>query len=370
MSSQKPTVRYAAAHVLSFSFAALMTGLLQFETYKARGLINIASASHVDNGIPLCALCHRNFDDLYSPGFVFIPTDIGYFKDYEERDKKRRLEHYNRHRTRLKRSCPSPEDYRQQQLRHNVIQADHHGGLYNRYTLRDYFPRFGCCRKSRTRTGELFPPAAWHGDPMAALRRGFAILGSVTLDGIPMGIRKALQELHNLYIETDELLARHGREDEESDDNSESRFELQDAVDGSVAPQSDTLQPQDSELETRSPESDFRTTSRAEYSASGSKDTPEISTNKQVAIAPTVSVCGSKSGQLVSVVGDSARGSLPGLDAQGSSLTSSDNLWSHSAGAREAKIHTLTKKNEGPWKWGPLATTKDLVEFYASVQNI
>ncbi|KAB8277957.1 hypothetical protein BDV30DRAFT_204591 [Aspergillus minisclerotigenes] len=35
----------------------------EFETYRIRGLVNIDSPSHVDNGIPLCALCHRNFND-------------------------------------------------------------------------------------------------------------------------------------------------------------------------------------------------------------------------------------------------------------------------------------------------------------------
>jgi hypothetical protein len=350
-----------------------MTHLSQFETYKTRGLVNIVSASHVDNGIPLCALCHRNFDDLYNPGFVFIPADIAYFKDYEERDKKRRLEHYNRHGTRLKRSCPSPEDYRQQQLRHNIIQADSHGGLYDRYTLRDYFPSFGCCRKNRTiRTGELFPPASWHGDPMAALRRGFAILGSVTLDGIPMGIRKALQELHNQYIENDELISRQGRDDEGTDDDSESGPELQNAEDSNFVPQSATLQTQNSELEPRSPDSAPRTLSRKEYSTNRGNETSEIANSRYVAISrPTVSARGSKYGQLISTVSDSARGSLPALDLQGSSLTSSDkNLWSHPASAKKAKLQSSKGEDAGPWKWGPLATAQEIVGFYAGVQNV
>lgn len=122
----------------------------EFEIYQIRGLINIDSPSHVDNGIPLCALYHRNFDDHYNPGFVFVPADIAYFRAYEERDMIRRQEHYNRHRTRVKRVCPSQYEYRQHQLVQNAIDAEDHGGLYERYTLRDYFPKLGCCERNRS----------------------------------------------------------------------------------------------------------------------------------------------------------------------------------------------------------------------------
>ena len=32
-----------------------------------------------ENSITLCPLCHRNFDDLNRPGFIFLPDDLGYF---------------------------------------------------------------------------------------------------------------------------------------------------------------------------------------------------------------------------------------------------------------------------------------------------
>ncbi|OCK93220.1 uncharacterized protein K441DRAFT_567441, partial [Cenococcum geophilum 1.58] len=60
-----------------------------------RGLININSSSYMDNGIPLYALCYRNFNNHYNLGFVFIPADIAYFRVYKKRDMIRRQEYYN-----------------------------------------------------------------------------------------------------------------------------------------------------------------------------------------------------------------------------------------------------------------------------------
>ncbi|KAK1144971.1 hypothetical protein N8T08_004686 [Aspergillus melleus] len=174
-----------------------------FELYRRRGMLSIGSVSDVNNGIPLCPTCHRNFDDLFNPGFVFIPTDLEYFREYEEADKIRRAGHFLEKRTFLQRTCPSAEDYRQYQRRQDLIGSDEKGGLYEKHTLRDYFPKRGCFRNTETaRTGILFPPLAWHGDPMAALRRGFAILGNIAVD-LPIAKKKALHSLLSLYEEND-----------------------------------------------------------------------------------------------------------------------------------------------------------------------
>jgi hypothetical protein len=38
----------------------------------------------------LCPLHHRNFDQIYNPGFVFVPTDFAYFIAFENKDCEKR----------------------------------------------------------------------------------------------------------------------------------------------------------------------------------------------------------------------------------------------------------------------------------------
>lgn len=42
------------------------------------------------NAIALCGTCHPQFDYALDPGFVFIPTDLDYFIDFELEDRQRR----------------------------------------------------------------------------------------------------------------------------------------------------------------------------------------------------------------------------------------------------------------------------------------
>lgn len=155
----------------------------------------------------LCDLCDDNLGNFSSPGFCFVPTDIEFFKAHEKMDMLQRIEHYARHRCQITRTCPSSEDYRQHQLSHAIIRPEDPGGLYARYTLEDYFPKLHCCETSRTtRIGELFAPAVWHGDPMAALQRAFALLQDFPdcpIQGMPATVVEQLNELRQLYIDND-----------------------------------------------------------------------------------------------------------------------------------------------------------------------
>jgi hypothetical protein len=56
-----------------------------------QGLITFNHLGDIDNAIPLCPLCHRNFDDINKPGLIFLP-DISYFIDFEKEDYRHREE--------------------------------------------------------------------------------------------------------------------------------------------------------------------------------------------------------------------------------------------------------------------------------------
>ena len=58
--------------------------MIQVQIWKEAALFN----SDIDfkstaNGIALCAGCHRKFDNAVDPGFVFFPTDLQFFIDFE-----------------------------------------------------------------------------------------------------------------------------------------------------------------------------------------------------------------------------------------------------------------------------------------------
>ena len=184
--------------------AADFMGYIQFPNYLAKGILNFSHLGHIENGIPLCPLCHRNFDDLMNPGFIFIPTDIEYFADFERKDMERRraLWKQSKYKTKMGRICPSPNNYRLHQLNEGILPDGACGGLYYRYTLRDYFPRLG--QPAFVPGRGPFPTVGakpWHGAPTAALRRAFPVLGHLLAQGIPGEVREALWGLQKLYLQ-------------------------------------------------------------------------------------------------------------------------------------------------------------------------
>lgn len=101
-----------------------------------------------------------------------------------------------------------PELYRQHQPRNAAIDKHMSGGLYKRYTMRDYFSQLQLQlqrhRGQSPRTGQVAPPAPWHGDPMAALLGDFVIPGSTTaVEVLSHEDRIKLWGLHALYSDND-----------------------------------------------------------------------------------------------------------------------------------------------------------------------
>ncbi len=166
------------------------------------GLITFTTVGDVDNAIPLCGLCHANFDDIYYPGFFYLPIDLEYFIETEKKNFAIRKSYLEATGQYMPRVSPNAGQYLMHQIQQGVVPENAIGGLYQRYTLRNYFPSEpgvtapGLDTWIPGRGPE--PPKQWHGAPMAAINRGFAVLGQGVWKN--MGKEKALlRRLQDLY---------------------------------------------------------------------------------------------------------------------------------------------------------------------------
>lgn len=140
--------------------------------------------------MPLCPACHKAFDNDANPGWVFFPQDLEFFIEIEKRDYARRLEGKGPKDALPGRRCPSSAAYREHQR--NKISAADHGGLYNAVMLYNYQSPDLAYRPGPSPYFQQ--PKSWHGDPMAAIdtaRRGFGAL--------PIIFPKAFVKLISLY---------------------------------------------------------------------------------------------------------------------------------------------------------------------------
>ncbi|KAL8942710.1 MAG: hypothetical protein Q9216_001514 [Gyalolechia sp. 2 TL-2023] len=157
------------------------------------------------NGLPLCPNCHKAFDNDSDLGWVFFPSDLKFFMDFEEKDYARRLEEIKQKKTSKLpiRRCPSIAAYLEHQQA--VLPAGARGGLYKAIVLYSYqSPRWPV---EPGPSPYLEEPKAWHGDPMIAIdkaRRAFGFFPSLLPD--------MLWKLHVAYDAHD----RHTLPDQES----------------------------------------------------------------------------------------------------------------------------------------------------------
>ncbi|EXJ82382.1 hypothetical protein A1O3_06195 [Capronia epimyces CBS 606.96] len=149
-----------------------------FRDYVASGLLTFDHLGDEQNGLPLCPSCHQAFDDLNNPGLIFIPTALDYFIDFEVKDYQSRIEIAQRHGDVPRRLVPTPQMYSDYLKREGLVSSEAVGGLYCRYTLRDFFP-IHVVKSAIPGLGPFQEPGLWCGAPMAALRRAFQIIGSL-----------------------------------------------------------------------------------------------------------------------------------------------------------------------------------------------
>jgi hypothetical protein len=139
------------------------------------------------------------------PGYVFFPTDIQYFIDFERRDRARREQLATDTAvpiSSLSRHVPTSADYKQHEIDSNLISPTAIGGRYSRVFLKQFL-----------HSGEIpgieekySTAKEWHGAPLASIRRAFAALSSPRfLVIVDTNTRNLLEELRQLYFSDDRL---------------------------------------------------------------------------------------------------------------------------------------------------------------------
>lgn len=165
--------------------------MVQAEIWQQYALLNLDfDFRSVANGIALCPVCQVHFDNSSDPGFVFFPTDLRSFINFEVNDRERRRRRNDR------RSVPSAQLYKAHQTNTDTILTPAIGGLYRCVFLKNYLG--GGEYPDMTRALAISKP--WHGDPLASLRRAFAVLGTPRVYIMDEQIRKGLELLRHLYF--------------------------------------------------------------------------------------------------------------------------------------------------------------------------
>jgi hypothetical protein len=127
------------------------------------------------------------YDRTIDPGFVFFPTDLQYFIDYELEDARARAAGGSKRERRV----PTESEYQQYQEEEGLIPRNRVGGLYRRVFL-DFMGRLDLTKVSTAKT--------WHGELMYAIRRAIALLGTAQVNLLPSVIHQQLLQLHRLYF--------------------------------------------------------------------------------------------------------------------------------------------------------------------------
>jgi hypothetical protein len=139
------------------------------------------------NGVLLCPICRIVYDRTIDPGFVFFPTDLQYFINYELEDARERAAEGSRRAHRV----PTASEYQQHQEEQGLISRNRVGKLYRRMFL-DFMGRLDLTKVSTAKTS--------HGEPMYAIRRAIALLGTVQVNLLPSVIHQQILQLHRLYF--------------------------------------------------------------------------------------------------------------------------------------------------------------------------
>lgn len=157
------------------------------------------------NAVVLCPNCHASFDRTPHTRWLFLPTDLDYFLNFERENFEARIQDLRRG-IRTERMYPNELNY-ELHMRHTgqiVVPASEscRGGLYDRYILANMFPPImqeALRARGVNRVPFIYPggPKRWHGAPMCAINRGFVTTS--TIHGLQDGVKAKLQELQRLY---------------------------------------------------------------------------------------------------------------------------------------------------------------------------
>lgn len=138
----------------------------------------------IENGIILCGLCRGGLDDHLNPAWVFYPSDLNYFIEFELADRQSRVMNPR------PRKVPDSVAYLQHQKTISAVSEDAQEPLYVRRVLAP-----GDSASVRLIQGER----GWHGHPIAAIRSAWRALGALRGNSIPLEDRAQLLYLLDLY---------------------------------------------------------------------------------------------------------------------------------------------------------------------------
>ena len=152
-----------------------------------------------DNCIALCAYCHSVFDQPSDPAWVFIPTDLRYFIQYEINDQQR----LSRGDPPAHRVVPSADEYKAHQHQQGILPSEATGGLYRGYFLKDVLHGG---RLPYDLLKDFAASKSWHGHPLASIRRAITLLGSCRVYILENTVIENLTTLRRLYFDHPRLV--------------------------------------------------------------------------------------------------------------------------------------------------------------------
>lgn len=295
-----------------------------FQELQSQGRLGIQHPDQAENAIPLCPLYHDALDELSCPGWVFIPTDIQYFLDFERRDYKRRREVVDSTGASTVRVSPSPGQYLQHQRKE--VEEDAHGGLYACYILRHYMGRIPGLAQVQPGLSPYTEPKPWHGDPMAALWKAFKAV-EMTPPAFPAEVRDMLMELSILCGTNDQLLQVRPRR--------QLTMDLEDGRGPSPCNRTNEAEPENESVMRRSRPYTRQRTPLLPEGQQGAADRQQVHSTT--------------------------------LKRKGSPGEAHEDMDAPPSDVRDRRKRPMP---EAHWKWGPDATSEMVMEFYDSIYDI
>ena len=244
---------------------------------------------------------------------------------------------------------PTAQQYMDYQQDEQSSVEDTLGASYSRCILRDYFPR-KILGQGPVQPGPV-SPALWHGDPMASLKRTFAVLANPMIRGIPQEVRRQLLELSALYSAHDEDDERLAEKYRASDDSQQSRGDRGQEHGTGEGPEY-----------------------QEDQGAHDDTEEGESRTQQPSAIAPSDDIPKKRHLDMIAPPdSDSPRGRCIASHSEDSGIALEPHM-STSIGwwrrKRKASVQRRNEKSGDVWEWGPMATAKDAAEHFARVKKI
>ena len=171
-----------------------------------KGMLTFGGLGDFRNSIVLCGSCHNHFDRTSNTGWVFLPVRLDWFIEWEKEDFIKRKNILTTTGTEYDRTYPDEKDYEAYTRKIGLLSDPDdglsRGGFYQSYILEDMFPPVmtEALRQRGMEIPGILPggPKRWYGAPMAALNRGFVVMGAPEFK-LPEKESQLLHTLQGLY---------------------------------------------------------------------------------------------------------------------------------------------------------------------------